>query len=109
MDVQFTSESLARALKISNTKTLIRTHLSRKFMELIGPIAAQKKVDAMQVKGFQPHDPTEPPKRPYRTRSRSVGTRRGKSLPSQEELLCPFDEFPAPAVSLQHSQLTATG
>lgn len=76
---------------MNSTKTLIRTHLSRKFMELIGPIAAQDKVDAMQSKAFVPLDPTEVPK--GRPRSRSMGSRRGRN-PTPEVLLCPFKEFP---------------
>jgi len=94
LDVQFTSESLAKALGIGQSKTLIRKHLSKKFVELIGPIAAQKKMDAMQTKGFQPLDPTEQPKGWGRSRSRSVGSKRGKQK-EEEELLCPLEEFPA--------------
>ena len=79
---------------IGQSKTLIRKHLSKKFVELIGPIAAQKKMDAMQTKGFQPLDPTEQPKGWGRSRSRSVGSKRGKQK-EEEELLCPVEEFPA--------------
>lgn len=94
MDVNFSSESLARALGISQTKAIIRKHLSKKFMELIGPVAAQNKVDALQSKSFVPLDPTEAPSSFSRNRSRSVGHRRGKDKESQQQLL-PMDQFPA--------------
>ena len=63
-------------------------------MEVLGPIAAQKKVDAMQVKSFVALDPTEQPKFGHRSRSRSTGSRRRQSQ-REEELLCPLSEFPA--------------
>ncbi len=91
LDVQFTTDSLARVLGVTPAKTLIRTHLSRKFMELIGPIASQDKLDAMQSKSFVPLDPTEVAK--GRKRSRSLGSRRGRQ-PVPEVMLCPFDKFP---------------
>ena len=87
MDVQFTSESLAKALGISAAKTVLCKHLSRKFAELIGPVAAQRKVDAMQSKNFIPLDPTELP--PTRIRSRSVVGRRGPK--KGETLLLPVE------------------
>lgn len=95
LDVHFTSESLAGALGISQSMGLIRNHLSRKFMELIGPISAQKKYDAMQSKNFIALDPTDVGKTGHRTRSRSLGSRRGRNQEVQEILLCPLDEFPA--------------
>lgn len=94
LDVQFTSESLARALGISQSKTLIRKHLSKKFMELIGPVAAQDKVDAMQSKTFVPLDPTEAPSGFSRHRSRSVGHRKSQDKAAVEQLL-PISQFPA--------------
>lgn len=94
MDVQFTSDSLARALGISQSKSIIRTHLSKKFMELIGPVAAQTKVDAMQSKTFVPLDPTEAPSSFSRHRSRSVGHRKGQDKAASEQLL-PIAEYPA--------------
>lgn len=93
LDVQFTSDSLAKALGISHSQSIIRKHLSRKFMELIGPTAAQRKVDAMQSKGFVSLDPTEQLKG-GRVRSRSVGSRRGRGQ-GEETLLCPLKDFPA--------------
>lgn len=89
--MQFTSDSLARALGISQTRTLIRKHLSKKFMELIGPVSAQNKVDAMQSKTFVPLDPTEAPSGFSRHRSRSVG-RRGSDKAASE--LLPISQFP---------------
>ena len=94
LDVHFTSESLAIALGITQSMGLIRSHLSRKFMELIGPVAAQKKYDAMQSKNFVALDPSETGKVGHRQRSRSTGSRRGRNQEAQENLLCPLDEFP---------------
>lgn len=94
LDVQFSSESLARALGISQSKMLIRKHLSKKFMELIGPVAAQNKLDAMQSKTFLPLDPTQMPSGFPRHRSRSVGNRRSRDKAASEQLL-PISQFPA--------------
>lgn len=77
---------------------LVRNHLSRKFLELIGPIAAQKKYDAMQSKNFVALDPSDVGKTGHRPRSRSMGSRRGRTQDAQEVLLCPLDEFPARGV-----------
>lgn len=95
LDVHFTSESLAAALGISQSMGLIRNHLSRKFTELIGPIAAQKKYDAMLSKNFVALDPNDVGKVGHRVRSRSMGSRRGRNQEAQENLLCPLDKFPA--------------
>lgn len=76
-------------LGISSTKTVLCKHLSRKFMELIGPVAAQEKVDAMQSKNFVFLDPTELPQ--IRARSRSVTGRRGNRKSSSETPLLPVD------------------
>lgn len=100
LDVQFTSESLARVLGIAPTKTLLRKHLTKKFMEVIGPVGAQKKLDAIQSKVFQPLDPTEKAKS-HRPRSRSTGNKRGKHhKQGEEELLCPLEEFPPSGESI---------
>ena len=93
LDVQFTSDSLARALGINQSKTIIRKHLSKKFMELIGPVSAQNKVDAMQSKTFVPLDPTEVASGFSRQRSRSVGNRKSQHKNPQE--LLPLEQFPA--------------
>ena len=98
LDVQFSSESLARALGINQSKTLIRKHLSKKFMELIGPVAAQNKVDAMQGKTYIPLDPTEAPNAFSRHRSRSVGNRKGHDKAETE--LLPISKFP-PVTGMQ--------
>lgn len=97
LDVNFSSESLARALGINQTKTIIRKHLSKKFMELIGPVAAQNKVDALQSKTFVPLDPTEVPSGFSRSRSRSVGHRRRDKESSQQ--LLPMDQFPVAPIA----------
>lgn len=93
--MQFTSESLAKALGIGPAKTILRKHLSRKFMELIGPVAAQMKVDAMQNKTFVPLDPTEQASGHGRGRSRSVSNKRGPRKGSVEELLLPLEAYQA--------------
>ena len=71
---------------------LIRKHLEKKFIEIIGPVGAQKKIDAMQSKTFQALDPTEQPRGGHRSRSQSLGSRRGRQ--GTGELLCPLEEFP---------------
>ena len=92
LDVQFTSYTLAKALGIEESKTLIRKHLEKKFIEILGPVGAQKKMDAMQSKAFQPLDPTEQLRGGHRSRSQSLGSRRGGQ--GNTELLCPLEEFP---------------
>lgn len=92
LDVHFTAESLARVLGVSHLESIIWKHLQRKFLEVIGPVAAQKKQNAMKVKSFVFLDPMERVKS-HRIRSKSVGKRsREKQV---EEYLCPIDEFPA--------------
>lgn len=72
-------------------------------MELIGPVAAQNKVDAMQNKSFVPLDPTETPTNFSRHRSRSVGNRRGKSDKEASKPLLPMDKFPATSAGTYHT------
>lgn len=64
-------------------------------MEIVGPVSAQKKVDAMATKSFVPLDPTEPP-RSHRSRSRSLTSRKksGGQTVREETLLCPLEDFP---------------
>lgn len=90
--MRFTSESLARLLGIQESKTLIRKHLAKKFMEVLGPVAAQRKLDAMQAKSFQPIDPTDKGKAGLGGKARA---RKSRHYNSQEDLLCPLSEFPA--------------
>lgn len=61
MEASFTHESLAKVVGISQNKGLIIAHLGEKFLELIGPTCAQRKVDVMQAKHFTPMDPLEQP------------------------------------------------
>lgn len=61
MEASFTHESLAKAVSINPTKGLIIAHLGEKFLTLIGPTCAQRKVDVMQHKHFIPMDPLEQP------------------------------------------------
>ena len=63
LESTLTHESIAKAIGIAPNKGLLRTHLGDKFVGIIGPIFAQKKVDLMQQKHFMPLDPLqEPPK-----------------------------------------------
>ena len=100
--MNFTSESLARVLGISQTKTILHKHLSRKFMELIGPVASQNKVDAMQSKSFVCLDPTEPVNNFSRARSRSMGAKRGPKK-TVSELLLPLDNQTNSCKSSHHT------
>lgn len=90
LDVRFTSESLARLLGIHGNQTLICKHLTKNFMELLGPVAAQKKLDAMQTKNFQCIVPTDKGKIKSRGKSK-----RGKHEDEDVNLLCPLERFPA--------------
>ena len=92
LEVRFTNESLARLLGIHESKMLIRKHLAKKFTEMLGPVAAQKKIDAMQNKSFQPIDPCDRAKSGIRVRGKSF--RRSRHESSEEELLCSLNEFP---------------
>lgn len=57
LDDQFTASSLAQALGITQTQSLLWNHVYKKFMELVGPVAAQRKLDAMKNKSFVHLDP----------------------------------------------------
>lgn len=59
LEASFTHESLARAVGINSSKGLIVAHLGEKFLLLIGPTCAQRKVDVMQMKNFVPLNPLE--------------------------------------------------
>lgn len=59
-------------------------------MELLGPIAAQQKLDAMQGKNFQCIIPTDKGKVKGRGKSK-----RGKHEDEDVNLLCPLEVFPA--------------
>ena len=61
LEASFTHESLAKAVGVNPTKGLIIAHLGEKFLALIGPTCAQRKVDVMQHKHFTPMDPMEQP------------------------------------------------
>ena len=57
LDDQFSATSLAQALGISQTQSLLWSHVYKKFMELVGPVAAQRKLDAMRSKSYVHLDP----------------------------------------------------
>ena len=57
LEVSFTEESLARLLGIPPGKVFLRKHLLRRFLDIVGPVVAQSKIDAQQVKNFTPLDP----------------------------------------------------
>jgi hypothetical protein len=90
LEVRFTSESLAHLLGIHGNQMLICKHLAKNFMALLGPVAAQKKLDAMQGKNFQYIIPTDKGKVKGRGKSK-----RGKHEDEDDNLLCPLDEYPA--------------
>jgi hypothetical protein len=90
LEPRFTSESLARLLGIHSSQILICKHLTKSFMELLGPVATQRKVDAMQAKNFQCVLPSTAERGKGRSRARP---RRGREE-EEEALLCPFSEFP---------------
>lgn len=66
LDDQFTAASVAQALGISQTQSLLWSHVYKKFMELVGPVAAQRKLDAMRSKSFVHLDPVQKAKVCYR-------------------------------------------
>ena len=85
LEVRFTSESLARLLGIGSGQLLICKHLTKNFMELLGPVAAQKKLDAIQSKNFQCIIPS----------SEERGRRKARREKEEGEvLLCPLEQFP---------------
>ena len=57
LEVTFTEESLARLLGIPPGKVFLRKHLLRRFLDIVGPVVAQSKIDAQQVKNFTALDP----------------------------------------------------
>lgn len=61
LEASFTHESLAKTVGITTNKGLIIAHLGEKFLLLIGPTCAQRKVDVMQHKNFIPLNPLEQP------------------------------------------------
>ncbi|XP_065898454.1 liprin-beta-1-like [Dysidea avara] len=83
LEVKFTEESLARLLGIPPGKVFLRKHLLRKFLDIVGPVVAQSKLDAQQVKNFIALDPLGKPKKKPRHK---------KDLSSSNDvLLCPFE------------------
>lgn len=62
LEVTFTEESLARLLGIPPGKVFLRKHLLRRFLDIVGPVVAQSKIDAQQVKNFTALDPIGKPK-----------------------------------------------
>lgn len=62
LDVTFNDESLAQLLGIPSNKALLRQHLMLSFMDIIGPVCAQGKLDARKSKHFHHLEPTWKPK-----------------------------------------------
>lgn len=62
LDVTFTDESLAELLGIPSNKALLRQHLMLSFMDVIGPVCAQGKLDARKSKHFHHLEPIWRPK-----------------------------------------------
>lgn len=65
LDVSFNDESLAQLLGIPSNKTLLRQHLMLSFMDVIGPVCAQGKLDARKSKHFHHLEPIWRPKVSY--------------------------------------------
>ncbi len=61
MESSLTHKSIAKAVGIAPSKSLIITHLGEKFVNIIGPIFAQRKVDKIHQKHFVPLDVTLEP------------------------------------------------
>lgn len=93
LDVSFNDESLAQLLGIPSNKTLLRQHLMLSFMDVIGPVCAQGKLDARKSKHFHHLEPIWRPKLP--------GKKSRKKEPitsfSADTPLCPL-----PSQSNQH-------
>jgi len=62
LEVTFNDDSLAQLLGIPANKTLLRRHVMLSFMDIIGPVCAQGKLDARKSKNFQYLDPVWRPK-----------------------------------------------
>ena len=62
LEVTFNDDSLAQLLGIPANKTLLRQHVMLSFMDVIGPVCAQGKLDARKSKNFQHLDPVWRPK-----------------------------------------------
>lgn len=61
LEPSLTHESIAKAIGVSSSDGLIVTHLGERFVSIIGPIFAQRKVNMMQHKNFAPMDVTAHP------------------------------------------------
>lgn len=53
---------MARLLGIPPGKVFLRKHLLRRFLDIVGPVVAQSKIDAQQAKNFTALDPIGKPK-----------------------------------------------
>lgn len=62
LEVTFNDESLAQLLGIPSNKALLRQHLMLSFMDIIGPVCAQGKLDARKSKHFHHLEPIWRPK-----------------------------------------------
>ena len=62
LEVTFNDESLAQLLGIPSNKALLRQHLMLSFMDVIGPVCAQGKLDARKSKHFHHLEPIWRPK-----------------------------------------------
>lgn len=86
LEVTFTEESLARLLGIPPGKVFLRKHLLRRFLDIVGPVVAQSKIDAQQAKNFTALDPIGKPKTDRKKPRHKKELSSGSDTP-----LCPFD------------------
>lgn len=59
LEVRFTEVTLMHLLGVEPQKSILRRHVSTKFQDLIGPLTAQRKLDAFASKASPPLDPFE--------------------------------------------------
>lgn len=59
LEVRFTEVTLMHLLGVGPQKSILRRHVTTKFQDLIGPITAQRKLDAFASKASPPLDPFE--------------------------------------------------
>lgn len=59
LEVRFTEVTLMHLLGVGTQKSILRRHVSTKFQDLIGPLTAQRKLDAFASTAIAPLYPFE--------------------------------------------------
>lgn len=73
LEVRFTEVTLMHLLGVGPHKSILRRHVTTKFQELIGPLTAQRKLDAFANKANPPMDPFEKAKKkPHKPRPKNI-------------------------------------